>query len=153
MSISVRFFIFSPEGVQRVSQRILADLYNERKRMPQFAGAKLKVANAIIELSQRRPVRFLKLDGYYLEFDRNGGIREAQLSKFVDAMETFDDFERWKRRRTGSSTVIDLKPKLARDKWERENLWEPTKEDIATIANDIFDEGGPRLKWATAVSA
>ncbi|WP_456797491.1 hypothetical protein [Bradyrhizobium sp. USDA 4473] len=121
--------------------------------MPQFAGAKLKVANAIIELSQRRPVRFLKLDGYYLEFDRNGGIREAQLSKFVDAMETFDDFERWKRRRTGSSTVIDLKPKLARDKWERENLWEPTKEDIATIANDIFDEGGPRLKWATAVSA
>jgi len=40
-------------------------------------------------------------------------------------------------KRIGPSKVVDLSPKLNREKWERENRWQLSKPQLDVIADDI----------------
>jgi hypothetical protein len=137
MAISVRFYIFAPDGLQRISQRIMTGLCHGQDAMPQFAGTKQKVANAIIVLEDGKPTRILEVEGTYLEFDRAGKVHESLQRGFVQAMDTFAALERTERIKP--SKVIDIAPKLNRDKWERDNRWTPSKEELELIEADIFN--------------
>ncbi|MGY4179197.1 hypothetical protein ACVIHH_004488 [Bradyrhizobium sp. USDA 4518] len=105
--------------------------------LPQFAGTKQKVANAIIELADGKPARVARVEATYLDFDEKGRIQESLWRGFVEAMDTYDALERSKRGK--ASKVVDLAPKLNRDKWERENRWKPTQQELDLIADDVFD--------------
>jgi hypothetical protein len=57
MSLGVRFYLFTDEGLQRISQRLMEGLAHGKDAMPQFAGRSQKVANVLIEIEDGRPVR------------------------------------------------------------------------------------------------
>jgi hypothetical protein len=80
--------------------------------------------------------------GTYLHFDSKGKVHESLQRGAWEAMETFDALERSKRVRP--SKVVDLSPKLNREKWERENRWEPSAGDLDLISGDLW-----KMKKAT----
>ena len=108
-----------------------------RDAMPQFAGTKQKVSNAIIELENGKPARIVRNRGFLLNFDEKGKVQEASWKGALEAEETYDALERSKR--VKASKVVDLTPKLICEKWKRENKWTPTKQELDLIADDVFD--------------
>jgi hypothetical protein len=104
--------------------------------MPHFADTKQKVANVSIEVEDGKPARIVNATGTYLHFDSKGRVHESLQRSGMEAMETFDDLERSKRIRP--SKVVDLSPKLNREKWERENRWEPLASDLDLISADLW---------------
>ncbi len=137
MAVSIRFYIFAPNGMQRISQRLMEGLCHGHDAMPQFAGTKQKMANAIIELEHGKPARIVQVEGSYLQFDQAGKVHEFLQRGAIEAMEMLPSLERSERIKP--SKVVDIAPKLKREKWERENRWTPAKEDLDLIADDIFN--------------
>jgi len=135
MSISIRFYLFAADGVQRISQRIMDGLCHGQDAMPQFANTKQKVANVVVELEKGKAARILEATGSFLDFDNKGQAHESLVRGGLGALETHDALERSKR--IGPSKVVDLSPKLNREKWERENRWQLSKPQLDVIADDI----------------
>jgi hypothetical protein len=77
-----------------------------------------------------------RTDGSFLTFDEAGQVHKDLMSSGIAAMETYRALERADQDSTG--TVIDLSPKPNREKWERENRWTPSKEDLDAISDDIW---------------
>jgi hypothetical protein len=155
MTISVRFYIFADAGLQRVSQRVMDGLAHGQDAMPQFAGTKQKIANVIVELEEGRPARITKADGSFLHFDDAGKVHESLVNSGFEAMETFDALERSKRIKS-KSKVVDLSPKLKREKWERDNRWTLSKQDLDLISDDIWKRkraATPKVQQARGVVA
>jgi hypothetical protein len=135
MTVSIRFYIFADDGLQRVSQRVMDGLAHGQDAMPQFAGTKQKIANVIVELEEGKPARITRADGIFLHFDAAGKVHESLVNSGFEAMETFDALERSKRIK---SKVVDLSPKLNREKWEREHRWDLSKDDLDLISADLW---------------
>lgn len=135
MSISVRFYLFADDGLQRISQRVMEGLVHAQDAMPQFANTKQKIANVIVELEEGKPAHITRADGSFLHFDAAGKVHESLVRSGVEAMETFDALERSNRVK---SKVVDLSPKLNRKRWERERRWELTKDDLDLISADLW---------------
>lgn len=136
MSISVRFYLFTDEGMQRISQRVMEGLCHGKDAMPQFSDTKQRVANVVVELADGKPSRILETTGSYLQFDKDGKVHEWLMRGGLEAMETYDALERSKR--SASSKVVSLAPKLNREKWERESRWQPSAKDLDEISADIW---------------
>ena len=104
--------------------------------MPQYAGTKQKAADVTVEVENGKPVRIAKADGNFLTFDKKGQVHRDLVAGGMEAMETFAALERAERKPT--SKVVDLAPKLKREKWERDNRWTLSKEDLDLISDDIW---------------
>ena len=137
MSISARCYLFTAEGLQRISQRVMNGLCQGRDAMPHYSGTKQKIATAIYELENSKPVRIVRIEGAYLHFDKAGKVQEALARGAFEAMQTYDDLENSKAAQPAK--VFDLTPKLNRERWERENRWTPGKSEIDLIADDVFE--------------
>ena len=139
MSVSVRFYIFAQEGMQRISQRVMDGICHGEDALPQFAETKQKIASAVVEFEDGKPSRILDVTGSYLEFDKHGKVLQGYLAQGAfEAMETYDALERSKR--VAPSKVVDLAPKLNREKWERQRRWQPTAKDLDEISADIWKQ-------------
>lgn len=136
MSISVRFYLFTDAGMQRIPQRVMEGLCHGEDAMPQFAETKQRVANVIVELDDGKPSRILEATGSYLHFDKHGKVHESLVRGGFEAMETYEALERSKR--IAPSKIVDLSPKLNRKKWEREHRWQPSARDLDEISADIW---------------
>jgi hypothetical protein len=136
VAVSIRFYIFAPDGLQRISHRLMEGLCHGEDAMPQFAGTKQKVANVTVEVEDGKRARVVNATGTYLHFDARGKVHESLQRGGWEAMETFEALERSKRIRP--SKVVDLSPKLNREKWERENHWEPSASDLDLISADLW---------------
>jgi len=137
MTVSIRFYIFTDAGLQRVSQRVMGGLAHGQDAMPQFAGTKQKIANVIVEIEQGKPARIAQADGTYLHFDASGKVHKSLINSGFEAMETFDALERSMRIKS-KSKVVDLSPKLNRERWEREHRWELSKDDLDLLSADLW---------------
>lgn len=135
MTASMRFYIFADDGLQRISHRVMDGLVHGYDAMPQYAGTRQKIANVIVELEEGKPTRITRADGSYLHFDAAGKVHESLVNSGFEAMETFDALERAKRIK---STVVDLSPRLNREKWEREHRWELSNNDLEAISADLW---------------
>jgi hypothetical protein len=136
MGIAIRFYLFSDDGLQRISHRLMDGLARGKDAMPQYAGTKQKIANVIVEMENGKPVELGRADGSFLTFDEAGQVHKDLIASGIAAMETYRALERTDQ--TPAGTVIDLSPKLNREKWERENRWTPSKEDLDAICDDIW---------------
>jgi hypothetical protein len=136
VAVSIRFYIFVPDGLQRMSRRLVEGLCHGEDAMPQFANTKQKVASVTVEVEDGKPARIVNATGTYLHFDSKGKVHESLQRGGMEAMETFDALERSKRIRP--SKVVDLSPKLNREKWERQNRWEPSAGDLDAISADLW---------------
>jgi hypothetical protein len=154
MSVSVRFYLFADDGLQRISQRLMQGLAHGNDAMPQYAGTKQKAADVIIEVENGKPVRIAKADGNFLTFDKKGQVHRDLQAGGMEAMETFAALERAERK--PSSKVVDLAPKLKREKWERNNRWTLSKQDLDLISDDIWKRkraASPKVQQAKGVVA
>lgn len=138
MSISLRFYLFTAEGMQRISQRVWEGLCHGEDAMPQFAETKQRVANVVVEMEDGKPSRILEATGSYLIFDKQGKVHESLVRRCFEAVETYEALERSKR--IAPSKVVDLSPKLNREKWERERRWQPSTKDLDEISADIWKQ-------------
>lgn len=135
MSLALRFYLFADDGLQRLSHRLVQGLVHGKDAMPQYAGTKQKAADVLVEMDNGKPVKIVRADGNFLTFDENGQVHRGLVASGFAAMETGEDLERAERQK---GKVVDLGPKLNRGKWERENRWTLTKEDLDAIADDIW---------------
>jgi hypothetical protein len=152
MSVSVRFYLFADDGLQRISQRLMHGLALGNDAMPQYAGTRQKAADVIIEVEDGKPVRIAKADGNFLTFDKKGQVHRDLQAGGMEAMETFAALERSQRQ--GPSKVVDLAPKLKREKWERDNRWTLSKRDLDLISDDIWKRkraSRPKVQQAKGV--
>jgi hypothetical protein len=136
MTVSMRFYLFAPDGLQRISHRVMEGLCHGEDAMPQFANTKQRVANVTVEIEDGKPARILSATGIFLSFDGKGKVHESLQRGGLEAMETFEALERSQRIRP--SKVIDLSPKLKHEKWERDDRWELTKADLDAISADLW---------------
>jgi hypothetical protein len=136
MSVSVRFYLFADDGLQRISQRLMHGLALGHDAMPQYAGTRQKAADVIVEVANGKPVRIAKADGNFLTFDKKGQVHRHLQAGGMEAMETFAALQRAERK--SPSKVVDLAPKLKREKWERDNRWTLSKQDLDLISDDIW---------------
>ncbi|MEY9580931.1 hypothetical protein ABIE88_008507 [Bradyrhizobium diazoefficiens] len=148
MAFSLRFYLFAEDGLKRISQRVMMALVHAQDAMPQYAGTKQKVANVILEVDNAKPLRIERIEGSFLRFDDKGQVHKDLVASGFAALDTGLALQQALRRPTGK--VVDLAPKLNREKWERENRWTPTKEDLEAIADDIWRKraGEPRIEQA-----
>jgi hypothetical protein len=144
MSVSLRFYLFAADGLQRISKRVMEGLCHGRDAMPQFANTKQKVATVVVELENGKPARILEATGSFFDFDNKGKVQESLMRGGFEAVETYQALERSKR--IGPSKVVDLSPKLNREKWERENKWQLSQQQLDVITDDIWR----RKRTATA---
>src|SRR5712664_4510813 len=154
MSVSVRFYLFADDGLQPISQRLMQGLAHGNDAMPQYAGTKQKAADVTVEVENGKPVRIAKADGNFLTFDKKGQVHRDLQAGGMQAMETFAALERAERR--PSSKVVDLTPKLKREKWERDNRWTLSKQDLDLISDDIWKRkraASPKVQQAKGVVA
>jgi hypothetical protein len=152
MSVSVRFYLFADDGLQRISQRLMHGLALGNDAMPQYAGTRQKAADVIIEVENGKPVRIAKADGNFLTFDKKGQVHRDLQAGGMEAMETFAALQRAERKPT--SKVVDLGPKLKREKWERDNRWTLSKQDLDLISDDIWKRkraAAPKVQQAKGV--
>jgi LmbE family N-acetylglucosaminyl deacetylase len=122
--------------------------------MPQFAGTRQKVANDLVEIEDGKPARIGRADGSFLTFDENGQVHKDLIATGFAAMETYRALER-AGRNPETGTVVDLSPKLNREKWERENRWTLSKEDLDQIADDIWNRkraNAPKVQRAKGIA-
>jgi hypothetical protein len=152
MSVSVRFYLFADDGLQRISHRLMQGLALGNDAMPQYAGTKQKAADVIVEVENGKPIRIAKADGHFLTFDKKGQVHRDLQAGGMEAMETFAALERSQRQ--GPSKVVDLAPKLKREKWERDNRWTLSKQDLDLISDDIWKRkraSRPKVQQAKGV--
>jgi hypothetical protein len=136
MALSVRFYLFAEDGVYRISQQLMGRLIRGRDAMPQYTGTKQKVADVILEVESGKPVRVMRIEGSILTFDAKGHIHIDLIASGFAAMETYHALEQAAKQPVGK--VVDISAKLNREKWERENRWQLSKEDLDRITDDIW---------------
>lgn len=149
MGLSIRFYLFAEDGLQAISQRVMMGLIRGKDAMPQYAGTRQKVADVILENEGKKPVRIERTQGSYLTFDENGQVHKDLVASGFAALETGMALDRALKQ--PQTTIVDLTPKLNREKWERENRWTLSKDDLDAIADDIWQRkkaGQPRIERA-----
>ncbi|WP_375304409.1 hypothetical protein WI560_19160 [Bradyrhizobium sp. A11] len=149
MGLSIRFYLFAEDGLQAMSQRVRMGLIRGKDAMPQYAGTKQRVADVILESEGKKPVRIQRTQGSYLTFDEKGQVHKDLAASGFAALETGMALERALKQ--PQTTIVDLTPKLNREKWERENRWTLSKDELDAIADDIWRRkkaGQPKIERA-----
>lgn len=153
MGLSVRFYLFAEDGLLSISQRVMMGLIRGTDAMPQYAGTKQKVADVILENDGKKPIRIERVQGSYLTFDEKGQVHKDLAASAFAALETGMALEEALRK--PQTKIVDLTPKLNREKWERESRWTPSKDDLDAIADDIWRRkraGRPRVELAKGIA-
>jgi hypothetical protein len=109
--------------------------------MAQYARQKLKLAQVVVLLQNRRAHQISMVYGTYLDFDHKGMAEKAFAEASAIALNMLDhssfDLERRKR-----AKVVDLTPLLERNKYDRQHRWTPSRQDLDLIARAVFERGG-----------
>ena len=136
MGLTCRTYIFAESGqMKRVPRRISDGLTFGHDGIPEFAGTKQRIAEALIENEGQKPVRILDVRGSYWEFDDTGRVDvslSASLSEWMDAF----GFGSPATRETGR--VVSLVPEIKKRDFNARHRWDVTRDDVDRIAADIW---------------
>jgi hypothetical protein len=118
MGYSVRFYLFTEEGIFRIAQRVVEGLVHGSDAIPKYAGSTQKAATITVESADDGVARIVEAVGEFWRFDEVGQIHRSLREAGWRAAESFPN-----RSPSGDEAVVDLGPKLKRKKWEKENRW------------------------------
>ena len=137
MGRSIRFYIFEEDGTLRhLPQRVLEGLIHGQDALPQYAGTRQRLAEVIVENEDGTAKRILRVDGSYLHLGPDGHFDEEKRGAALTLLELAGCDQ---KPDTGG-TVVNLAPKLKRQKWEREHRWQPSVADMDRLATAILRE-------------
>ena len=148
MGIGVRIFIFEDQkdSLRRISLKKFDGLMvGERSiRFPEYAGQEKRCALIYLEFEQRKPVGVLRMEFNVIRFDRGGrrDRRHAQEARnlacvFLDPLLSIDEQH---------SNVVDIRPYLARKRYNEKFHWNPTDEQIYAVLLKAFGRHLPDFR-------
>ena len=140
MGLSIRIFIVEDdETIKRLPlaryERLLKRDPDER--LSKYAGKRVRYALIVVDLVNRKPLEVVRDEYAYLEFDKEGRLKEPEFeNEEISAFDMLDvlSLEEQKKDRR----VIDARHKFARKRYFDKNRWQPTDEIITVIAETIF---------------
>jgi hypothetical protein len=128
MGISIRHILVDQnDAVIRLSNRLFQRLWNNSQgdTVPQFAGCRVRWAEAVVELQDRKPVRMLRVVFCYLYFDHQGRLdrdkvmRDGALMMEAGMGSIFP---------TKSGSVIHASSRFAARRRDHRAIWKPSPE-------------------------
>jgi len=138
MGVGLRIFIIDDgNSIKRLPQTLYERLLrrDHEESFPQYAGKRVRCAEATVQLVNRKPVAILRIVYLVLSFDAEGRIDLAEKRKGRRlAMEAYPLLPEER----GSPQVIDASHRFAKKHYERVYKWKPTPEIEAAIIEAIF---------------
>jgi hypothetical protein len=128
MGTSIRHILVDQDDtVIRLSNRLFQRLWDnsQANRIPQFAGCRVRWAEAVVELKDRKPVGILRVVFCYLYFDHKGRLDRDKVMKDgalmmeagVGSIAT-----------TKSGSLIYASSRFAARRRDHEAIWKPSPE-------------------------
>ena len=138
MGLSIRFFIVEDDDtIKRLPLARYERLLNRDpdERLSRYAGQRVRYALIVVNLVNRKPIEVVKDEYAYLDFDKEGRLKEPELkNEEISAFDMLDfSFLEQKDKR-----VIDARHKFARKRYFDKHSWDPTDEIVTAIAEAIF---------------
>lgn len=135
MALKIRTFIFESDGTLKyLPKRVGYGLYAQTERLPQYAGKTIRAAQVLIEFEDRMPVALQDVRGHLMSFDEKGELIR-DWHGFWGASPSLDPYKR-------EAKVVDLRPKLDRQQWERRNRWELTSDHMDAVIAAVWPAEG-----------
>lgn len=138
MGLSIRIFIVEDDDtIKRLPlaryERLLKR--DPAERLSRYAGKRVRYALIVVDLVNRKPIDVVRDEYAYLDFDKEGRLKEPKLGK--DEISALDmlDFSSLEQQ---NKRVIDARHRFARKRYFDKHRWDPTDEIIAAIAEAIF---------------
>ena len=138
MGLGIRIFVVEEDDtIKRLPltryERLLKRDPDER--LPKYAGMRLRYALIVVNLVNRKPIEIVRDEFFYLDFDKNGRLKEAEYEKKESSALDLLDFFLMKQQ---DKRVIDARNRFARKRYFDKNTWKPTDELVTAIAETIF---------------
>jgi hypothetical protein len=126
------------DAVIRLSNRLFQKLWDNSQgdTLPQFAGCRVRWAEAAVELQERKPVRILRLVFCYLYFDDQGHLDRDKVMKDA-ALMVEAGIGGIAPPKSGS--VIHASPRFAARRRDHEATWKPSPEIHERICDAALD--------------
>jgi hypothetical protein len=138
MGLGIRIFVVEEDDtIKRLPltryERLLKRDPDER--LPKYAGMRLRYALIVVNLVNRKPIEIVRDEFFYLDFDKNGRLKEAEHEKNESLALDMLDLLLMKQH---DKRVIDARNRFARKRYFDKNTWKPTDELVTAIAETIF---------------
>ncbi|MBI4527883.1 MAG: hypothetical protein HY695_29155 [Deltaproteobacteria bacterium] len=152
MNLSHRIiFVDGADRVMRMPNNRFEKLLSRcpTERVPQFAGQRIRVAEVIVSLENRRPVEIIRTCYFYLNFDRRGfADYETFMKHGALAIEAhMGSFWRFPE---DTKKVIRAGHLFAARRRDHEAVWKPTPPLAGAICNAALDDPAyPRVRSFT----
>ena len=138
MGLGTRIFIVKEDDTL---QRLTLKRYNQLIKgypdegLMQYAGKRIRYALIVLEMINRKPVEVLMTEFSFLTFDSNGRLDASEREKAARlAMDTLEPILPGKK----SGSIVDVKHKFAKKRFDDRYLWKPTPEIESAIQKAIF---------------
>jgi len=105
------------------------------ERPPEYAEKRVRYAEVIVELDQRRPVEILRMEYFVMTFDSEGRIdhaerdRESRLA--MDVLPPYDVDQE-------NGNVVDARHVFAKRRYDNRYRWTPSPKMERTIMKVVF---------------
>ena len=126
MGTSIRHILVDQnDAVIRLSNRLFQRLWDDSQgdTVPQFAGCRVRWAEAVVELQDRKPVRVLRVVFCYLYFDHEGCLDRDKVMKDAALMMEAGIGSIVP---TKSGPVIHASSRFAARRRDHEAIWKPS---------------------------
>ena len=134
--ISVRYYLWSAEGLQRITQRFHRNLFDRTVGLPQYAGTKQKIVEVFIQRLTSRDYS-ISARGIVYPFDAKGFLDIKAL-----ALEGSLELSRF---RSTETNILDLRPSIKRRRFQEQYTWKPSKTMLDDVWSDI-NPGRPKKR-------
>jgi len=105
------------------------------ERIPEYAGKRVRYAEVVVDLEQRKPVEIVKMDYLVMTFDSQGRIDRAERDrKSRLAMDVLPPFDVDKE----NGNLVDARHAFAKRRYDSRYRWTPSPEMEQTIIKVIF---------------
>jgi hypothetical protein len=135
MGTSIRHILVDQnDAVIRLSNRLFQRLWDNSQgdTLPQFAGCRVRWAEAVVELKDRKPVGILRVVFCYLYFDHQGRLDRDKVMKDGALMV---EAGIGSIAPTKSGSVIHASSRFAARRRDHEAIWKPSPE----LNKEIYD--------------
>jgi hypothetical protein len=129
--ISVRYYLWSAEGPQRITERLHRELFERNVAIPPFAGTKQRVLEVFVQRLTKTHYS-ISGRGIVYPFDDNGFLDVKTL-----ALEGPLEISRF---RSSEVKIVDLNPSIRRRRFQQQYTWKPSK----TMLDDVWCDIEPR---------
>jgi hypothetical protein len=105
------------------------------ERLPEYAGKRVRYAEVVVDLEQRKPVEILRMECFLMTFDSKGRIdraerdRESRLA--MDGLPPYDVAQE-------NGNVVDARHVFAKRRYDNRYRWTPRPDMERAIIKMVF---------------